>query len=36
MNMRAVINMADATVRNDGTLEELHGQVDAALATLAA
>lgn len=34
MNMRAVISMADTTVRNDGTVDELHAQVDSALATL--
>lgn len=34
MNMRAVIALADATVRNDGTVEELSVQVDEVLATL--
>jgi dephospho-CoA kinase len=34
MNMRAVIAMADATVMNNGTLEELGQEVDRALATL--
>jgi dephospho-CoA kinase len=35
MNMRAVIAMADATVRNEGTVAELNAQTDAALARLA-
>lgn len=33
-NIREVINHADAVVVNDGTPEELHAQVDAALAKL--
>lgn len=34
-NIRAVIRTADATVTNDGTLEDLQQQVDEALKTLA-
>jgi dephospho-CoA kinase len=33
MNVFGVMQLADAHVTNDGTLEELHAQVDAALAT---
>lgn len=36
MDMGAVIAMADATVRNEGTLEELGASIDAALAALKA
>ncbi len=36
MNMRAVMAMADATVMNDGSVEELQAAVERALATLAA
>jgi len=32
MNINGVMKMADATVMNDGTIEELHAHVDAALA----
>lgn len=35
MDIRAVIAMADATIMNDGTLEELHAKIDEALAKLA-
>lgn len=34
MNMRGVMDMADATIRNDGTLKELHARIDEALASL--
>lgn len=34
MDIVAVMRMADATVRNDGTLEELHAKIDEALAKL--
>lgn len=34
MNVPAVIAMADVTLTNNGTLEELHAQIDKALATL--
>jgi dephospho-CoA kinase len=34
MNINGVIRMADVVIHNDGTLEELHAQVDAALAKL--
>ena len=34
MDIGAVIRMADAVVENNGSLEELHAQVDAALARL--
>lgn len=36
MNMRAVIAMADVTVQNDGTLDELHTRIEEALAKLTA
>lgn len=36
MDIAAVMSMADATVMNDGTLEELHAKVDEALAALGA
>ncbi len=35
MNVIGVMQMADARIENDGTLEELHRKVDAALATFA-
>lgn len=34
MNIRGVIALADATVVNDGTLEELHTRIEEALGTL--
>lgn len=34
MNVPAVMKMADYTVHNDGTIEELHTQINEALATL--
>lgn len=33
-NIRAVLNSADAIVMNNGTLEELHAQIDAVLAKI--
>lgn len=35
MNIGGVMKMADYTIHNDGTLDELHAQIDAALAKLA-
>ncbi|HRH24325.1 MAG TPA: AAA family ATPase [Candidatus Paceibacterota bacterium] len=34
MDIAAVMRMADATIMNDGTLEELHAKIDEVLATL--
>lgn len=36
MNVFGVMQMSDARIENNGTLEELHHQIDQALATLAA
>lgn len=35
MNIRGVMDIADATLLNDGTLKELHAKIDETLATLA-